>query len=228
MWFPDGGSVLVYSQNLQKPGFFGLYRVDLASAKTELLHESRDGLQGLALSPDGKAVFYTARSPEDDSLLNRLVRFDLDTRRETELKKGEWFISVAVSPDSKQLAYLVSVRPGASSYLGVIPTAGGASREVFRGAPWMDGSRYGALTWTPDQRYLMFVRGGVGNSSPNVAWRVPVTGGPAEQIGVSMNGRIKVPQVHPDGRRLVFGMTDTTPNELWTLENFLPKLASTH
>jgi hypothetical protein len=36
-------------------------------------------------------------------------------------------------------------------------------------------------------------------------------------------GIIKSPQVHPDGRRIVFGSIEPGSYELWALENFLPK-----
>ena len=212
-WFPDGRSMLVLLRDPQRPGV-GFYRVDLASGNTEMLHyANQKGFLGFALSPDGKTIFYNT---------TRLMRFDLDSRRETELKAdNHGFVSLTVSPDGKQLVYLVSVRPVAS-YLAMMPSAGGESREVFRGSPWMDGSRFNTLAWTPDQRYLLFVRG-VAGDGPNVLWRVPVTGGQPEQMGLSVMGRITSPQVHPDGRRIFFSMNENSGNELWALENFLPK-----
>jgi Tol biopolymer transport system component len=72
------------------------------------------------------------------------------------------------------------------------------------------------LTWTPDQRYLVFA------DDAGTLWRVPVNGGEPERIGVSMDGSIP-PQVQPDGRGLYFTMRgDSSPAELWVLENFLP------
>jgi Tol biopolymer transport system component len=133
------------------------------------------------------------------------------------------FIALSVSPDSKQLAYVASIFPGYASYIATTPAAGGPSLELFRDASWLDATRYGTLSWTPDQRFVMFAKGGVSDATPNVIWRVPAMGGPAEQVGLSVNGRIKVPQVDPSGRRLLFSMVDTTPEELWVLENFLPR-----
>lgn len=152
------------------------------------------------------------------------MRFDLKSRTEKEVKAGAWFIELAVSPDSKKLAYLVSVRPGAASYLAVIPAAGGEAHEVFRGSPWIDGSRYSALSWTPDGRYLVFVRGSAAEHESGL-WRVPVAGGPAEPLGISFRSQIKSPAIHPGGRRMIFGASDNSDGEVWTLENFLPELA---
>ena len=79
------------------------------------------------------------------------------------------------------------------------------------------------LAWSPDQRYLFFVKpeGGSGDGSKAV-WRVPLAGGEAENIGISMN-RIRGLQIHPDGRRLTFDSAISAPQEVWVLENFLPK-----
>ena len=87
----------------------------------------------------------------------------------------------------------------------------------------MDGSRYSTLAWTPDGKDLMFARGGVGDNSPNVLWRVPVAGGQGEQMGLSMLARIKTPQIDPSGGRLYFSANQTSGSEVWALENFLLK-----
>jgi len=226
MWFPDDRSVLIVSREAQKPGLT-FYRMDVATGNPVLLHHVNNPLQGYQLSPDGKAIFYTEReNSAPDKIGTDLMRFDLEARREDRLKTGDWFISVAVSPDSKQIAYLVSVRPGSESYVAVMPTAGGESRQVFRGPQWMDGSRYNTLSWSPDGRFVMFVRGSVADSGPNVVWRVSATGGQAEQVGISMRGRIKAAQVQPDGKRLFFAANEQNSSEVWVLENFLPKITS--
>jgi hypothetical protein len=104
-----------------------------------------------------------------------------------------------------------------------MPAEGGESREVFRGTPWLDGSRYNTLAWTPDQRYLLFVRANVGDNGPSVLWRVPIAGGPPEQMGISMLARIKSPQIVPDLGRIFFSVNPNSPSEVWALQNFLPK-----
>jgi Tol biopolymer transport system component len=183
------------------------------------LFRSPKRVQGFSLSPDGKSVFYSEAF--------RLVRFDIETRRETELRKVETvvdsFYSVAVSPDGKQLAY-VYWTGGLSSSVSVMPVDGGLSREVAQASPWADYGRYNALAWTADQRYLLFTPS-AGENGQKVLWRVPVSGGPAEQMGVSMPG-LSTPQIHPDGRRIFFASNDAGASEIWTLENFLPNTAA--
>jgi serine/threonine protein kinase len=219
-WFPDNESVLILSRDAQGPGF-GFYRLAFDSGKLELLTHLDSAVSSFDLSPDGRTIFYVFQH----SLSGRLMRFDINSHRETELKKNEWFIAVAVSPDGTELAYLKSVRtPGAfASVVEVMPVAGGRSREMFRGAHWLDGSRYNTLAWTPDQRFLLFVRDGGTYRSPSVLWRVSVMGGEPERVGISLGARIKSPRVHPDGKRIAFGAVEQLDNEIWALENFLPR-----
>ena len=73
-----------------------------------------------------------------------------------------------------------------------------------------------AMGWSPDGRYVFFQQGGVGLS------RVSSDGREAD--GVGAGGRF--PEVHPDGRRLVFsGKAQDDQGHFWVLENFLPKAA---
>jgi Tol biopolymer transport system component len=148
------------------------------------------------------------------------VRFDLDSRRETRLTPlGNTLdltsirFSLAVSPDGAQIAYV-----GDTSVV-VAPAAGGAPREVVRfssdSAPFERIEGLG-LAWSPDQRYLFFVKPGV-----RAVRRVPVAGGEAVNIGVSMN-RIRGLHIHPDGRRITFDSVVDAPSEVWALENFSP------
>ena len=144
--------------------------------------------------------------------------FDIESRRVTELRSAsaKGFLTVfAVSPDGAQVAYVV-----ADEALQVMPATGGESRELSRQP--VGGSTINALAWTPDQHYVLV---GMGDRGGGALWRFPVTGGQPEKL-ISM-GTIKSPHVHPDGRRLAFGSTESSTAEIWALENFLPAAAVT-
>jgi Tol biopolymer transport system component len=208
MWFPDGHSLLVPAIDPKQRGTL-MTRVDSETGAAELLHRI-GGFQGFALSRDGRSIYYTKPSTfPPDPVSTRLVRFDIDQRKETELKAGEFFITVAVSPDSKQLAYVV----GEADYsaVAVMPTSGGASRLLYRGK---DVDRYNTLAWTPDQKYLLFGKN-------NTLWRLPVAGGGPEEVGVTVRGTIRGLQFHPDGGGLYYTGRVNGKGELWALENFL-------
>lgn len=215
-WFPDNRSVLIESRDAQGAGF-GFYRLAIDTGNTELLAHVPRGAPAYELSPDGRTIFYTIGSGIDDRF--KLMRLDIETRRESELKSVPWstsdITSIAVSPDGLQLAMVLI-----GGIVEVMPTSGGQSREVFRPAtPDGDtGPLRQSLTWTPDQRFLLWVRGN------RTLWKVPAAGGQAEKVGIPMEN-LKNLAVHPDGRQFVFDAATEEPgHEIWALENFLPSV----
>ena len=224
-WFPDGHSVLLSNRGPEGHGV-NFYRVDLESGHAELLHRTRAEIRCVQLAPDGKFLVYTENNPETaPAITTRLIRFDLDTRRELELKKDQWYGGVGISPDSKQISYLVSLPGAPGSMLAVMPASGGPDREVYRASPWGNYDRFAPQVWTPDRQSIIFVRQNEGSVASSALWKVSVAGGAAEQIGISMNARLPRFSLAPDGRRLFISATEQGPNDIWALENFLPKAA---
>lgn len=214
-WFPDGGSLLVSPYQGRDAVY---YRVELESGKAELLYAAKGaaaaiGIGANTISRDGKTIFYIGVA-DASSRTAKLVQFDLESRRETVLKTGI-FNSLALSPDGTQLALHSFDGTPRGCYLEVMPAGGGETREVAR-ARDCNALR---LAWSPNND-LLFALGW--NRAPNVLWRVAVAGGEPEQIGISMTGQLKYPEVSPDGRRIAFGVSETGASEVWALENFLP------
>ena len=223
-WLPDGRSVLVAGSENQREGAF-LYRVDLATGKAEeVVREGKFELCGFKASPDGKSIFYQGGGNSQ-----QLARFDLDTRQTTILREAvpffpqdTAFASPAVSRDGKQVADVqCTFQKGknAQQEIFVINAAGGETRAVFR-YPEGDSVHFNGLAWTSDDRHILFTRQ---EHSIQSIWRVPVDGGEAERVCVSMNPFISGPQMHPDGRSIFFTAGGGT-DQLWALENFLPKV----
>jgi Tol biopolymer transport system component len=181
------------------------------------------GAWGAWPSPDGKGIFYShLNDATNRGAGEHLVRFDTETHKETELLRKEYhFRALAASPDGKELAIVVNSSSGpplGDKLLGVMPISGGSFREVFR-APDLS---TGALTWTPDQKYLLVVRGRTGVDRSDTLWRVPVNGGEAEPMGLS-HASILGPQVHPDGKKFFFSTVEPNSSEVWVMEDLAPK-----
>jgi Tol biopolymer transport system component len=229
-WFPDGQSLLVASRDVRVlNGDIGYYRVSIETGDAQLLHQTAAGnVESFRpdLSPDGKTIFYLETPSQP-------VRFEIDSRRTTRLASVGQRVRLAVSPDGSQVAYLGMGRDwpqddASRAALVVAPATGGEPRVVagFSGNSTVQDRNHGlGLAWSPDQRYLFFVRpeGDTGDGSKAV-WRVPLAGGEAENISISMN-RIRHLRVHPDGRRIAFDSIVDARSEVWALENFLPKPA---
>jgi Tol biopolymer transport system component len=220
-WFPDNASLLVVTRDDR--GLPVFHRLRLPAGSLETIHRpDESNFSSFSLAPDGRAIFFVNQHVSDTTLEDgRIVRYDIDARRETILKRDEWFIAVSASPDGKSVAYVKSIRPpdrqATRSVIEVMPADGGPSREIFSDPRWYSGHRYNTLGWTPDSRAVLFV------DEDGALRQVPAAGGQAVPMGVAMVPRIKTPVIHPDGRRLAFGSVDTDTNETWVLENVLPR-----
>ncbi|HSP69618.1 MAG TPA: hypothetical protein VLN48_17970 [Bryobacteraceae bacterium] len=229
-WFPDGRSVLVVSHGNDRPGDIH-YRVDVVTGRAEELRRGVPAPAGNAFflgipAPVGNAFFFHER----DAQGARLVRRDAETERSAEITsvtKESYITEFSVSPDGKQIAYTVnslSDPEHQTRYIAIIPAMGGEPREVHHHSKDLgSSSRFNALEWSPDQKYLLFVEEERGGSS--AIWRVPAAGGEAEKIGVTMKAEIKMPLIHPDGKSIFFTAVESDNNEVWALENFLPSSA---
>jgi Tol biopolymer transport system component len=226
-WFPDNKSLLILAAEGKRRLF---YRLDTSTGETQLLHSTNNSsLSSFDLSPDGKTIYYCVQNDQISNNMNgQVIRFDIGSDQPKILAQNRWFIAVSVSPDGSQLAVLESADRNAGnserpngSFISVLPTSGADSPRGIHGREtWMDGSRYNTLGWSPDSKYVLFVTGSVAQNAGNIIWRVPVAGGAAEQIGVSMPARIKSPSIHPDGKKLVFATMNSDSGEIWVLENF--------
>ena len=58
-------------------------------------------------------------------------------------------------------------------------------------------------------------------------WRIPVSGGSPERVGLAKEGRFHDLRISPDGRRLAFTAEEPS-KEVWVIENFLPKPEVSH
>lgn len=170
------------------------------------------------LSPDGKTIFYRDRESPD---VMQLMRFDIESRHETELKrsstKSQFLSSLALSPDGSQLAYGLYDSTAKSTSLSVMAAAGGPSRKVHE----FHGEADFSLGWNPDQHYLLWATSEA--SGRQTMWKVPVSGGEAEKMFEMPSVEFYHPQFQPGTRRLVFGTIQNACAELWALDNFLPQ-----
>jgi len=219
-WFPGNRAVLIEAADAEGPGF-SFYRVAVDSGNTELVGRVPTFAPTYELTADGKSLFYAL----SDGEASKLMRLDFDTHHETEVrsKRFDTFetawepVALALSPDGKQLG--MTIIGGA---IEVMAVDGGLSRTVFS-PPQREigtGALRNGLTWTADQKFLLFVRG------DGTFWKVLAAGGSAEKMNVSMRN-IKSPTVHPDGKRLVFNaMGDAKPTAVCVLENLLPAAGS--
>jgi Tol biopolymer transport system component len=228
-WFPDGKSVLVSARDSPKRDQVAFYRVDAQTGDHRLVRESPGpGPVRAELSPDGKTLFFFTGG--EQKLWGGLISRDIETGQEREIARvpfmrpANGWTEPAVSPDGKYLAFRSPVDESWRA-VRLVPTTGGEVRELYRFQVQSEPALFGELSWTPDGRNVLFV-GSTGKDGMPELWRMPIAGGEPQRTGLSAKG-MRIVAAHPDGRRIAFdtGTRSGSPNELWVLENFLPKPA---
>ena len=208
-WSPDARSILVSS--LLDKDHRGVYQVDIQTGKVTSLLEGERGEQFQLgdWSPDGGSFYYGRKG--------RIWVKDLETGKEKELYPGGRM--PALSPDGRWLAFVSTGRMPKSTRaaLKVIPATGGEPQELFTAA---EGEGLGALAWTSEGRSVLFTTS-IQQEPTTEFWQVPATGGEPLQLGFHTDGMVEDLRVHPDGRRIAFGVGQGD-QEVWVLENFLP------
>jgi Tol biopolymer transport system component len=211
-WFPDSRSLLVYGRRSANDPL-GLYRVNVESAAATLVKPNSFDAP-FDISPDGKTIYYSRHEPGEEQ--TSIMALEIETGKERKVMRGnglsggKGWIALAISPDGKQLAAALD-----GHGIEIQPVAGGSSREVYR-IQNLDGTH--EMRWSPDGRYIVFqTRNGDGEG----LWRVAVTGGTAQEMGITANAIGKV-SIHPDGRHITY-VGNQSVSQVMALENFLPK-----
>jgi Tol biopolymer transport system component len=152
------------------------------------------------LCPDGKTLVFGRAGPI-------IMKRNLDTGEESEVAK-EGNMHYDLSPDGREVVFQVD---------GAVKTVslnGGEPRELFRGS-----AQYYGLEWTRNGRYIIVQA--VGTTSSEI-WRVPAQGGTPLKLDLSVPDMDSF-TLNPDNRRFAYSVNEGDKNELWVLENFLPK-----
>jgi Tol biopolymer transport system component len=215
-WTSDGKAFV--STGVDRQGRKGLLRIDSFTGQTTLLVESDSAMMPpFDLSPDGKKIYYIS-----DPLGSSLFVWDSESGQKRQLVgKDVW--SLAVSPNSEQLAYFSSSDLDEPKGLFVMPSAGGEPKLVVEAA-----DNRGAVTWSPDGRQLLYAIASVSSAGEGLTklkyelWHVSSQGGEPQQLGLTVDGILMSLRIHPDGQQIVYGTLRSSP-EIWVMENFLPK-----
>jgi hypothetical protein len=105
-----------------------------------------------------------------------------------------------------------------------MPVAGGPVKELTE--PWAD-AEPDSITWTPDSQQILCMRreGTFAQVTRSELWGIPAKGGEPARLGFSTMGRLARFSIHPDGKRMVFSLSERA-SEVWVMENVLPGVPS--
>jgi Tol biopolymer transport system component len=217
-WSPDARFLLVAANH--PANRYGAFRIDLQTGDFEPLDLIAPLGWGAAWSPDGKTLYY--HQWDNTTKTASIVRRDLTTREETKLhgvtEPSHYCAGVALSRDGRQLAFAVREAESKATVLRVLPVAGGEARDLLRG---IEMPLPGSVAWMPDGLSLLFTGKPNAHSSRTDLWRIPVRGGEPQRLDFTADNVTDL-RIHPDGRHIAY-TAGKDRQEVWALENFLPK-----
>ena len=161
------------------------------------------------LCPDGKTLVFVGGGG--------IRKRNLDTGEESEVVKSEEHYDL--SPDGREVVFQVD---GNARAVKAVSLNGGEPRELFRSSAY-----YYGLKWTRDGRYIMvlaYARSVTASNEiwQNEIWRIPAQGGTPLKLDLSVPKMASF-DLNLDNRRFAFSVWEESKEELWVMENFLPK-----
>ncbi|MCX6563565.1 MAG: tetratricopeptide repeat protein [Candidatus Aminicenantes bacterium] len=207
-WAPEGHSIIGLRSTEIATAFV---RIDTETNRIDLLMADPPG-RSPRLCSDGKTLVYLKAGTKEEGNELFITKRNLDTGEESKVAKIEdtsyHHGSYDLSPDGRDVVFQVA---GA---VKTVSLGGGEPRELFRGSA----QAYG-LRWTRDGRNI--IARAIYPMNGDI-WRVPAQGGTPLKLDLSIKNMHNF-SLNPDNRRFSFSVSEGSKNELWVMENFLPK-----
>ena len=199
-WSPDGSTVAFEKQRLDGQATDLFLMPALGGEARKIIENASDP----AWSPNGQWIAFADASTGWSSIAKVSPDDPGKLVPVTEPEEGFFHRRPCWSRDGREIVYSRSAG-GASGQLWRVPSAGGEPAPITDPS---DGSANNSPSITPDGRYIVYAsdRGGATN-----LWRIPVDGGRPERV-TSGPGPDEQPRVSPDGTKIVFINSTTTPS----------------
>jgi len=211
-WAPDSRSVIALGMAETK---LGIFEIDTETGKITKLAGSNHFTPHLC--PDDQTLVFIKAGPT-------ITKQNLKTGEETEVTKiAPTMTGYDLSPDGREVVFQMN------HIVKIMSINGGEPRELFRDLAknmneWWEYN----LKWTKDGQFIIaracsfqedhgqnYLKGGD-------IWRIPSKGGISVKLDLTVPNMTSF-ALHPDNRHFAFSINDGTKEELWVMENFLPK-----
>jgi len=220
-WFPDGRSLLALDATDSRWTF---KRIDLETGDSKVVIEGMRISPHVQLAPDGRTLYYSIRNERASGAsfgVVQLMKRNLATGEDTELYRSESpgvsFFGLAISRDGAYLSFSRNLPESGKRALTVVPTAGGAPREIYHGTYEKPTPFFGV--WSKDGTHILFASHG---EKKGELWAIPAEGGEPKKLGLGME-QISFGDLSPDGGKLAFTST-RRKGELWAIDNLIPEI----
>jgi Tol biopolymer transport system component len=213
VWVDGGQSIVQVARDAENNRT--IYKVDLKTGDVTRMINSGSMAPGASVSPDGRRAYAGDTFVEHPSL----AVIDVASGTRTQMSHaGDATRGVGVSPDGRSVAFVtVESLPTRRTHLYVADADGGNVRAILTTDKQDEVPVFGGgMRWSPDSRFIYFVRG------TGSLWRIAASGGTPVLVGQLGNIRVRTIDVASDGRQLTFGTDSGFTVEIWALENVLP------
>jgi Tol biopolymer transport system component len=206
-WHADG-RLRIHGQTADGPEGYYAMNPDPAAAPALL---ASGFIDRPIFSSDGRTMYW-GRGPRDPGIFAQdLPTGETKTLYRPSAPPATRNPSTALSPDGRLLAIVLRNTSSEVNSLAVLAASGGEPKTVVSEKDCCGG---GSLNWTPDSQKVLYARQGSG------VWIVSKDGGTPKKIGLENAG--PAVKLSPDGKHVAF-MVSTPGEEVWVLENFLPR-----
>ena len=197
---PDGRFV-VFSSN--RSGNFNLWKLEIPSGEqTQLTRGAENDSQPVCTS-DGQSVLF--RSLRQGKSTYWKIPFDGGTPEQLADKSVSW---AAVSPDGKLVALRYFDEQAKANKIAVLPLAGG---EIIKTLDVSVSFRDVGLGWTADSKSIVYAEArGIGDTSADNIWSMPVEGGEPKQLTNFTSGLIFAFQMSRDNKQIALSRGSQT------------------
>jgi len=214
IWLPDGHSLIVPTRNSQNHTV--LTKIDVRSGDVvTLVDTGGSNPNAAALSPDGRTAYAFAGAPV------LAGAYDLASGRRVDFSHAGNAKSIAASPDGHLVAFIAweSDRVPTPTHLYVADVETRRVRAILTSEKSDDmiSGIWGGVDWSPDSRFIYFLR-----QNQGALWRIAAAGGAPTLVGELAKQPVRTIDVSRDGRHVIFATDQRSDTvEVWTLENVL-------
>jgi Tol biopolymer transport system component len=217
-WRPDGKAISFEGKDGK--GRDGIYLMEVDSEKMSPLVqiEENEAIYSHRWAIDGQILFYTKGNPRTKK--SWIFTYDLKTGLNERLPGSpDDAKDMDVSPDGKSLVFL---NRGKNISMRIIPAVGGNPHAIHSFE--ILGENIITPAWSVDGKKIFFYASSHPQNEEWDMWMYSLEGKNAKKLNIKM-ANFRHLSVHPDGRHITFSSPGvTTPtDEVWVMENFLPK-----
>ena len=200
--FSADGRHIFLTTNLT--GRFNIWRVDEAGSWPVQLTQSDDVQEALAVSPDGRTLYYMQDSGGDEMHDLYAIRAEGGTPRNLTASAKVDETSPVVSPNGRTIAFVSKRAEDSQSNIALLDPTSDTMRTLTHEA--QAGVRWSIIGWSVDGASLLASREDAATQGSSV-WRIDVASGKASSIAQPSNVRFGAAGSSADGR-IVAGSSD--------------------